>query len=1590
MKKKFTILMALFALMLITLPGVVKGQSDYSTDYTGNVTLSTTGGTSATLCKVIISSTEYDGIKAGTGKVAGAVKITVPLGTKYLHMHIAGWNGENVTLAVTPEGYSNNISLTSDSGISGGSGNVPEFTFSGDPSTSSYYKVITFTDALSANTDLTFTASSGKRFVIWGVTAEEESTATLVSIALSGTYPTSFYQGDAFSHEGMIVTANYDDASSANVTSSATFSGYNMSTTGDQTVTVSYTENNVTRTQTYSITVNPLPCYTVTLADDNTQLTEASAGAGVTLPSRDAIGDYTFAGWSETNVPTETTTAPTIIPAGEYHPTSNITLYPVYTRTEGGGGTTDVPVSTTIAAYASANNWVSGERYTSITLDENVTISGKSNGNNSKYYSTSPGTWRHYAGDSGEITVTTSSGTLKNVTITYTGNTLTYGESEVTSGTAINVSGTSAVFAVSGSSSNTQVSAIGVTYTVSGSSTTYYWSSPILPAVAAPVITPENNPFLFSTTATITCETTGATIKYSYDGETWSDYSAALTITETKTVRAKAILDQNESFVTTLTITKNLAEPTVTVSGDLTLDLDGETSVSAGTLTAAVTYNNVPVEGATITWSSNHTDIAEINASGVVTIKAVGEVTFTATYAGNNDYAEATGTKTVTVTDSKAPGSEGNPYTVAAAIAYINTLGSATSPNDVYVSGIISQVDSYNSTYHSITYWISDNGTTTNQMEVYSGKGLNGADFSALSDLAVGDIVTVKGKVKKYNNTPEFDYNNQLVSFVRPTYTITLVKSPVDGGTTFTASPSTTAAQGDEITLSATAASGYRFDSYTVVDADEVPVSVTNNKFTMPGKNVTATATFVKTYTVTYHNNGGTGTMTDPDSPYDAGSTVTVMENSFTATAGKIFDYWYTKAENDGSGTEYSAGDEIEINANIDLYAQWRDIVYHITYSVNGTLSDPVDVAYGGNIATLPTPSLSPLTFLGWSTTSATGHVNVTAPYAPTGTIENITLYAVFGSTGTGDLELTSADMPTSYPSEGTIREMQNVDFGIFNVGHFSNSGKIQFKKLDGGKSSYIYNNENIGRLTSIVVEYNSSSYVLTVKAGTSSNPTSGTSITANESTGATRTFDLTGDEYTYFVISNPDKDATVTLNSITINYEASIPVTVTTVTGTQDMDEIAANTSVVVKKDAVLTFTGTNNDAAKLIIEDGGQLITTNSVKATMKKSTVASTATKATNKWYLISSPVSDIEISSFVPAEQTDDKKWNVYRYHEPTRYWNEYRSTDQYPSFSTLTSGVGYLYRSTIPGIEFQGDVNVSPATYKLKYTNKEDNMNGFNLIGNPFSYNIYKGVEIPNTDLEPNFYVLEANGGWTLSYDYGTSDPGPTEIKPNTAILVQAKSTANDKNLTISKSSKGGDYKYGNDQISFRVENSEYSDIACVLFREGHGLNKISHRNAEIPMLYVTKEGENFASANMPDNTSVINLGFEAKTIGQYTFSLKAEGTYSYMHLYDKLTGNDVDMLLEDSYTFIGAPSDRKDRFVLNLNYNAGSSTDSETFAYQSGNDIMVSGEGELQVFDVMGRMVMSQRINGVETVNGLNNGVYIFRMEGKTQKIVVR
>lgn len=85
----------------------------------------------------------------------------------------------------------------------------------------------------------------------------------------------------------------------------------------------------------------------------------------------------------------------------------------------------------------------------------------------------------------------------------------------------------------------------------------FYAEAGAAPAVATPVISFDKAaPYVGdNVTCTITCATEGATIQYSTDGETFQNYSAPFTLTETTTVYAKATLGDDVSAVAENTVT---------------------------------------------------------------------------------------------------------------------------------------------------------------------------------------------------------------------------------------------------------------------------------------------------------------------------------------------------------------------------------------------------------------------------------------------------------------------------------------------------------------------------------------------------------------------------------------------------------------------------------------------------------------------------------------------------------------------------------------------------------------------------------------------------------------------------------------------------------------------------------------------------------------------------------------------------------------------------------------------------------------------------------------------------------------------------
>ena len=441
--------------------------------------------------------------------------------------------------------------------------------------------------------------------------------------------------------------------------------------------------------------------------------------------------------------------------------------------------------------------------------------------------------------------------------------------------------------------------------------------------------------------------------------------------------------------------------------------------------------------------------------------------------------------------------------------------------------------------------------------------------------------------------------------------------------------------------------------------------------------------------------------------------------------------------------------------------------------------------------------------------------------------------------------------------------------------------------------------------------------------------------------------------------------------------------------------------------------------EGAQITVKDGGQLIYQRNILTRINvEKEITGYGDKINDKtnWYLISTPIADNISNNYTNLITGNDVNVNgtpdydLYLYDEATHYWINYKDN----KFTNLSLGHGYLYANrnnvtiTSVGIPNTNDVNfilsaACPNTSDEPVLHDID-MKGFNLIGNPFTFNIGKGTNqaISNTYLEFGYYTLSTTDGtWVPAQD---SRP----IGVGEGILVE---TANDGNdgaiLTISKTpyvatSKTRSASEETESLSIKVVNENYEDIAYVNFNnEKRGLRKIAHMNEDAQMVYVPANGVNYAIANMNTDVKEIPVSFVASTMGKYTISIDASKcNFEEIYLRDNFTGETVDIINED-YAFVATSSDKAERFTLliaNNNANEDSDIINQNFAYIHNGEIIISdveGSGNVYVYDIMGRPVLTRHANGNVNIpaSSLTGGIYIISLIDdngiKTQKIAI-
>ena len=416
------------------------------------------------------------------------------------------------------------------------------------------------------------------------------------------------------------------------------------------------------------------------------------------------------------------------------------------------------------------------------------------------------------------------------------------------------------------------------------------------------------------------------------------------------------------------------------------------------------------------------------------------------------------------------------------------------------------------------------------------------------------------------------------------------------------------------------------------------------------------------------------------------------------------------------------------------------------------------------------------------------------------------------------------------------------------------------------------------------------------------------------------------------------------------------------------------------------------------ITIADGGQLIHTNpGVSVTLEKEIIGYHESTSPTSWYTISSPLYPAIEASSVESLLSND--FDLYRYDEPTHYWDNIEdlldtiAEGPHGNWTMLDAGRGYLYANNNDvTLRFNGVANHTGGIYTLTTKVWDGVLKGFHLVGNPFTHDIYMdnafSTEAP---LASGYYILSNTGAW--SANLGSDTP----IEPCQGVLIKA---IEEGTLTINKkvgpaTESQTRSRSNNEFITISVSNKNYEDKAYVSFNAEYPLEKVNHQNKDIPMVYIPMEEDNYAIATMDNDVKEIPVAFEAKTMGQYTISAKAQNyDAKEMYLVDRMTGIETNLLLED-YTFMARTTDNNERFIVKL---SNTNTDSENFIFINNGEMIINnieGKGVLQIFDVMGRYISHTEVSGSANISteAFTSGVYIIRMMDdngvKTQKVVL-
>jgi hypothetical protein len=435
--------------------------------------------------------------------------------------------------------------------------------------------------------------------------------------------------------------------------------------------------------------------------------------------------------------------------------------------------------------------------------------------------------------------------------------------------------------------------------------------------------------------------------------------------------------------------------------------------------------------------------------------------------------------------------------------------------------------------------------------------------------------------------------------------------------------------------------------------------------------------------------------------------------------------------------------------------------------------------------------------------------------------------------------------------------------------------------------------------------------------------------------------------------------------------------------------DEVIIRANATIESNCVaaakkITFEG--SPTPTLTIADGGQLQTNTAVNATVKK-TINAYPTEGTAGYYLIGNPLSSTIYSSGIPATGMTTGSYDLYQWNYTASDGLEWRNYEA--STFSLYNAQGYLYANAAnTELTFTGSVLANNTEVEKTSSYTDDYVwKGWSLWANPFVCNAY----ITSANVNLSFYRMNADGS---GFEAATGAIAPME-----GIFVQA--TGTNQKFKFTRTAPDSNSGQGNLNINLTEvvttrDKQPATDNAIICFGGSSTLEKFSFR-ANSTKVYIPMEGKDYAVVNA-GKVGEIPVSFKAEKNGSYSLSFTSqEVSFSYLHLIDNLTGNDVDLLANPSYSFNAQTTDYASRF--RLVFATGSSVDGDNFAFINtmGNLSIfgIEGTATVQVIDLLGHILSSETFSGsYEKKLNVAPGVYMIRLingdDVKVQKIVVR